>query len=139
MNLFIKKLRDDARVPTRAHADDAGTDLYACGSHTVEPNQTAMIPIGVALQIEDGYVGLIWDKSSIGSKSMKTLGGVIDAGYRGEITVMVHNLSNEPYTFEHGNKVAQLLIQKVEFPEIIEKEELSDSERGVGAFGSTGK
>lgn len=139
MKLFIKKLRDDARVPTRAHDDDAGIDLYACGTHTVEPKQTTMIPIGVALEIEEGCVGLIWDKSSIGSKSMKTLGGVIDAGYRGEITVMVHNLADTAYTFEHGNKVAQLLVQKVEFPEIVETETLAESKRGTGAFGSTGK
>ncbi len=139
MKLFIKKLRNDARLPTRAHDDDAGIDLYACGEHKVPPHATAMIPAGIALEIEEGYVGLIWDKSSIGSKSMKTLGGVIDAGYRGEITVMVHNLNDEPYTFENGNKVGQMLIQKVEFPEIIEVTELSESKRGTGGFGSTGK
>ncbi len=139
MHLKIKKIRDDAKVPTRAHHDDAGIDLYACGEHSVEPHQTAMILIGVAFEIEEGCVGLIWDKSSIGSKSLKTLSGVIDAGYRGEVSVMVNNLSDEPYTFSHGHKVAQLLIQKVEFPDIIEVDELSDSLRGEGGFGSTGK
>lgn len=139
MKLFVKKMRDDARLPTRAHHDDAGIDLYSCGNHTVEPHHTLMIPIGIATEIEEGYVGLIWDKSSIGSKSIKALGGVIDAGYRGELKVMVHNLSDEKYTFEHGHKVAQLVIQKVEFPEIIESEELSESKRGTGGFGSTGK
>lgn len=139
MQLKIKKIRDDAKVPTRAHHDDAGIDLYACGEHSVEPHQTAMILIGVAFEIEEGCVGLIWDKSSIGSKSLKTLSGVIDAGYRGEVSVMVNNLSDEPYTFSHGHKVAQLLIQKVEFPDIIEVDELSDSLRGEGGFGSTGK
>lgn len=139
MELKIKKLRSDARVPTRAHHDDAGIDLYACGDHTVLPHATTMIPIGVAFEIEVGCVGLIWDKSSIGSKSLKTLGGVIDAGYRGEVSVMVHNLGGTVYSFEHGHKVAQLLIQKVEFPEIVEVEELSSSLRGEGGFGSTGK
>ena len=139
MELKIKKIRNDARVPTRAHHDDAGIDLYACGEHTVLSHQTAMIPIGVAFEIEKGCVGLIWDKSSIGSKSLKTLGGVIDAGYRGEVSVMVHNLGDSTYTFEHGHKVAQLLIQKVEFPDIVEVTELSDSLRGEGGFGSTGK
>lgn len=139
MELKIKKIRSDARVPTRAHHDDAGIDLYACGEHTVLSNQTVMIPIGVAFEIEKGHVGLIWDKSSIGSKSLKTLGGVIDAGYRGEVSVMVHNLGDTAYTFEHGHKVAQLLIQKVEFPEIVEVDELSSSLRGERGFGSTGK
>lgn len=100
---------------------------------------TCMIPIGVAFEIEAGYVGLMWDKSSIGSKSLKTLGGVIDAGYRGEVSVRVHNLSNTSYTFEPGHKVAQLLVQKVEFPEIREVNELTESVSGEGGFGSTGK
>jgi dUTP pyrophosphatase len=139
MKLKIKKIRDDAKIPTRAHHDDAGIDLYACGEHTVAPGATAMIPIGVAFEIQEGCVGLIWDKSSIGSKSLKTLGGVIDAGYRGEISVMVHNLSTVSYTFMHGHKVAQLIIQKVEFPEIVEVDELTDSLRGKGGFGSTGE
>ena len=139
MQLKIKKIRDDAKVPTRAHHDDAGIDLYAYGEHRVESRQTAVIPTGVAFEIEEGYVGLIWDKSSISSKSIKTLGGVIDAGYRGEVSVVVNNLSDVPYTFSHGHKVAQLLIQKVEFPEIAEVDELSDSLRGEGGFGSTGK
>ncbi len=139
MQLKIKKIRNDARIPTRAYREDAGIDLYACGEHTVTPGATVMIPIGVAVEIEFGCVGLIWDKSSIGSKSLKTLGGVIDAGYRGEVSVMVHNLSDTSYTFAHGHKVAQLIIQKVEFPEIVEVDELSDSRRGQGGFGSTGK
>jgi dUTP pyrophosphatase len=139
MKLKIKKVRNNATVPTRAHHDDAGIDLYACGEHTVAPHMTAMIPIGAAFEIEEGNVGLIWDKSSIGSKSLKTLGGVIDAGYRGEVSVMVHNLGDTAYTFEHGHKVAQLVIQKVEFPEITEVTELADSLRGEGGFGSTGK
>jgi dUTP pyrophosphatase len=139
MQLKITKIREEAKIPTRAHHDDAGIDLYVCGEHMVAPGVTAMIPIGVAFEIEYGCVGLIWDKSSIGSKGLKTLGGVIDAGYRGEVSVMVNNLSNESYAFEHGHKIAQLLIQKVEFPEILEVEELSDSLRGKGGFGSTGK
>lgn len=132
-------MRDDARLPTRAHHDDAGIDLYSCGNHTIKPHQSLMIPIGIAIEIEEGYVGLIWDKSSIGLKSIKTLGGVIDAGYRGELHIMAYNLADEPYTFEHGHKVAQMIIQKVEFPEIIESAELSESKRGTGGFGSTGK
>lgn len=91
------------------------------------------------MEIPDGYVGLIWDKSSVGSKGIKTLGGVVDAGYRGEVNVVVHNLNTMPYTFLHGNKVAQMLIQKVELLEVKEVDTLNDSSRGVGGFGSTGK
>ena len=139
MKLFIKKLNSDAKIPTRAHKEDAGVDMYAYGIHTVAPHTTVAIPTGVACEIAEGYVGLIWDKSSIGSKGIKTLGGVIDAGYRGELVIVVHNLQDAPYTFAHGDKVAQMLIQKVEFPEIIEAETLSESRRGTGGFGSTGK
>lgn len=139
MKVLVKKLRDDARVPTRAHHDDAGIDLYACGEHVVMPGQTVMIPLGVAFEIPLGYVGLIWDKSSIGSKSIKTLCGVIDAGYRGEVKIMMNNLGTDPYTFEHGHKVAQMLIQTVELCEVEEVGELSESARGTGGFGSTGK
>jgi len=139
MTIKVKKLRDDVRIPTRAHKEDAGIDLYACGEHVVMPHTTSMIPIGVAFEIDEGYVGLIWDKSSIGSKSIKALGGVIDAGYRGEISIMVHNLSDVACIFEHGHKVAQMLIQKVELCAVEEVEELSETTRGAGGFGSTGK
>jgi dUTP pyrophosphatase len=139
MKIKVKKIRDDARLPTRAHHDDAGIDLYSCGEHIVVSGETKFIEIGIALEIPEGYVGLIWDKSSIGSKSIKTLGGVIDAGYRGELKIMVHNLSENSYTFEHGHKVAQMLIQKVELCDIEEVNELSDSHRGDRGFGSTGK
>lgn len=139
MKLNIKKLYDDAKLPTRAYHDDAGTDLYAQGDHTVAPHTTAVIPTGVAMELEKGYVSLIWDKSSVGAKGVKTLGGVIDAGYRGEYKIIVHNLNNEEYIFKHGDKVAQMLVQKVEFPELVEVTELADSTRGEGGFGSTGK
>lgn len=139
MKLKIKKLYGDAKLPTRAHQDDAGTDLYAQGDHTVSPHTTVIIPTGVAMELEKGYASLIWDKSSVGSKGIKTLGGVIDAGYRGEYKIIVHNLNNEEYIFKHGDKVAQMLVQKVEFPELEEVVELNDSTRGEGGFGSTGK
>lgn len=139
MKLKIKKLYPDAKLPTRAHHDDAGTDLYAQGDHIVLPHQTTIIPTGVAMELEKGYVSLIWDKSSVGSKGIKTLGGVIDAGYRGEYKIILHNLNNEAYVFKHGDKVAQLLVQKVEFPDLEEVTELADSTRGEGGFGSTGK
>ena len=139
MQLLIKKVKPEAKIPARAHSNDAGMDLYACGTYTIAPSETMTIPTGIAFQIEDGYVGLIWDKSGIGAKGIKTLGGVVDAGYRGEVMVTLHNTSSNLYTFEHGHKLAQMLIQKVEFPEIVEVEALTDSLRGENGFGSTGK
>lgn len=127
-------------MPKYATRDDAGMDLFAIESVTVEPMQRAQISIGIAMEIPEGYVGLVWDKSGLSHKfGIKTLGGVIDSGYRGEIKVGVVNLGKEKYIFEKGHKVAQMIIQKKETPELVEVEELSDSERGHGAFGSTGK
>jgi dUTP pyrophosphatase len=139
MKIFIKKLHKDAKLPTRAHHDDAGMDLYALGSHTVNPHETAIISTGISIKNESGYVGLILDKSSIASKGLRTLGGVIDASYRGEWKVIIHNLSDEAYTFEDGHKVAQILIQKVELPELVEVEDLDETIRGGRGFGSSGK
>ena len=139
MKLKVKKLHVDARLPTRAHHDDAGLDIYCYESVTLTPHQTIKVPTGVAYEVPEGYVGLVWDKSSIGGKGIKTLGGVLDSGYRGELFVPLHNMSNESYTFEAGHKIAQMLIQKVELWEVEESDELSETKRGTGAFGSTGK
>ncbi len=139
MQLYIKKVRDDARVPTFAHSTDAGMDLYACEDSTILPGVRAQVPTGIACAIPDGYVGLVWDKSGISHKGgLKTLGGVIDAGYRGEVLVGLVNVSDASYTFKKGDKIAQMLIQKIEQPEIVVVEELDDTPRGVGGFGRTG-
>ena len=140
MKLFVKKLHPDATVPGYAHHNDAAVDLYSLDEVVIEPGQRVSIPTGIAVQIPDGYVGLIWDKSSISQKNgLKTLGGVIDAGYRGEVFVGLYNLGSEPHTFTAGHKVAQMLIQKIEQPDIEVVDSLDDSTRGEGAFGSTGK
>jgi dUTP pyrophosphatase len=139
MKLKIKKLNNDAVMPTYAHSFDAGMDLRTVEEVIVKAGEDAKIKTGLAMEIPEGYVGLVWDKSGIGSKGLKTLGGVIDAHYRGEIMILMRNLNNEDYTFQKGDKVAQLLIQKIEHPEIEEANELSETVRGEGRFGSTGK
>lgn len=139
MKLKIKKLRDDARIPTRAHHDDAGLDVYCCEKIFIPPHTTVKVPTGFAYEIPDGYCIFAWDKGSVGSKGIKTLGGVLDSGYRGELFIPLHNLNDKEFTFEMGDKIAQLVMQKVEFPEIVEVDELSESLRGEGGFGSTGK
>jgi dUTP pyrophosphatase len=140
MNIKVKKLHPDAQIPNIAHPGDAGCDLFATGRVELQAGERGQVPTGIALEIPMGYVGLVWDKSGVSHKGgIKTLGGVIDSGYRGELLVGVINLGTEPYAFESGHKVAQLLIQKVESPTFEEAEELSNTSRGEGAFGSTGK
>jgi dUTP pyrophosphatase len=139
MKLKIKKLHDDAVIPQFAHSYDAGMDMFAVEEVVIQKGEMVKIRTGLALEIPDGYVGLFWDKSSVGSKGIKTFGGVIDSGYRGEVMVVVKNLSDSEHIFHKGDKVAQLLIQKVEHPDIEVVEVLSDTTRGEGGFGSTGR
>jgi dUTP pyrophosphatase len=140
MHVKIKKLHSDARIPSRAHPDDAGVDLYTVDPVELGPGERKSIPLGIAIEIPDGYVGLIWDKSGLSHKyGIKSFGGVIDSGYRGEVHAGVMNLSDKYFKFEKGHKIAQLLIQKIEHVIFDEAEELSDSSRGAGGFGSTGK
>ena len=140
MKLKIKLLNQEAKAPTFAHDTDAGMDLYTTSEITILPGARVQVPTGVSLAIPTGYVGLIWDKSGVSHKfGLKTLGGVIDAGYRGEILVGLLNTGSEPHTFSVGEKVAQMLIQKVEQPELEIVDSLDETSRGEGAFGSTGK
>ena len=140
LKLKIKKIHEHAVVPQYAHAGDAALDLYAVSQTTLAPGERTAIATGVAFEIPDGYVGLIWDKSGLSMKNgLKTLGGVVDSTYRGEVLVGMINLSQEPYTFEVGHKVAQMIIQKKEDVTVEEVGELSDTARGEGGFGSTGK
>lgn len=140
MKINIKKIHPDAIIPKHAHTDDAGMDLFAIDAVEMAPNERKSIPIGIAIEIPDGYVGLIWDKSGLSHKyGIKTFGGVVDAGYRGEICIGIMNLSDKSFKFEKGHKIAQLLIQKVESVEFEEVEELGYSNRGDKGFGSTGK
>ncbi len=138
--LKIKKLRPDAKIPAYAMTGDAGMDLFAAETTTLAPGERKTVPSGLAFEVPQGYVGLVWDKSGVSLKGgIKTFAGVLDSGYRGELLICVMNLSDKSYTFEKGNKVAQLLIQKIEQPEIIEATELSDAARGARGFGSSGK
>jgi len=139
MKLKVKRLRPEAKLPTRAHHDDAGLDVYTCEKITLLPHTTLKVPTGIAYEVPDGYCVFGWDKGSIGSKGLKTLGGVLDSGYRGELFIPMHNLNDEAYTFEAGDKIAQIVIQKVELWEVEESDELSETKRGTGSFGSTGK
>ena len=139
MKLRIKRLHPDVKVPTFAHPGDVGLDLYAVEDHLILPGEHGRIFNGFALEFPEGYAAIVKDKSSVSKAGLHTMGGVFDAGYRGEYNVHLVNLSTAPYKIEKGDKVAQLVILKVELPEIEEADELSPSSRGTGAFGSTGK
>jgi len=140
MKIKVKKLDSRSKMPAYAHPGDAGMDLFSLERMSLRPGERVSCPTGIALEISEGYVGLVWDKSGLASKNgIKTMAGVIDSGYRGEIKIVLANLSQEVYTVNAGEKIAQLLIQKVENPEIEIVENLSDTVRGDGGFGSTGK
>ncbi len=137
--LKIKKVSPSAVLPHYAHPHDAGLDLYASEMMVIPAGERKLIPTGLAMAIPAGYVGLIWDKSGMATQhGLKTMAGVIDAGYRGEIKIVMHNVSDQPYTVQAGTKIAQMLIQPVEQKQIVEVQELDDTSRGAGGFGSTG-
>jgi|SRR3989344_1171586 len=134
----IQKLTPEAKLPTRAHSDDAGFDLYANDNYTLYEQEIVAVGTGIAAAIPDGYAGLIWDKSGLASQGLKTAGGVIDSTYRGEIKVVVINLSGDILHIAQGQKIAQILIQKIETPTICEVGELKRTQRDDGGFGSSG-
>ncbi|MEK7062247.1 MAG: dUTP diphosphatase [Patescibacteria group bacterium] len=139
MKLKIQKIDFEAIIPDYANKDDAGLDLYSIEELVIQPNKRAAVRTGVKMEIPDGYVGLIWDKSGLAVKNgIKTMAGVIDAGYRGEIKVVLINFGDEDYIVKKNSKIAQMLIQKIEHPEIEVVEELNESQRGANGFGSTG-
>ncbi len=140
----VKKLRPNAVVPTYGSAWAAGADLYACldAPVVIEPGKTVFIPTGLAMEIPVGYAGLIYARSSMGTKrglAPANKVGVVDADYRGEFMVALHNHGSEPQTVAHGERIAQLLVTPVITPGFTEVEILSETVRGTGGFGSTGK
>lgn len=144
MKVKIKKLTDKAIIPTYGSLGSAGGDLYSAENSpiTVAPNQTVLIGTGIAVEIPDGYVGLVYARSGLATKSGLAPAnkvGVIDSDYRGEIKVALYNHSTEVRTVGVGERIAQMVIApylKVEYEEV---EDLTDTTRGAGGFGSTGK
>ncbi len=140
LQVKIKRLNKEAPLPCYGHPGDAAFDLYASEKTTLKSGERASVPVGIEMEIPRGYAGLVWDKSGLShNNGIKTLGGVIDSGFRGEVRVGVINLGKEPYTFLKNHKVAQMIIQKVEEVEIVESEKLEETARGKKGWGSTGK
>ncbi|NMC65414.1 MAG: dUTP diphosphatase [Acidobacteria bacterium] len=138
MKILVKRINQAARLPVYNHPGDAGLDLFSCQAMTIDPGETAAVPTGLQLAIPFGYAGLVWDKSGLALQGIHRLAGVVDAGYRGEVKIVLTNLSQTPFVITSGMKIAQLLIQPVEIPEPVEVETLDETRRGEAGFGSTG-
>ena len=144
VSVKLKKLNENAIVPQYGTPYAAGADLYACEGKdvTVEPHKTVFIHTGVAIEIPDGLVGLVYARSGLASKRSLAPAnkvGVIDCDYRGEIIVSLHNHSDLPQTIEDNERIAQLVIAPCFVADFEEVDDLSDTDRGQGGFGSTGK
>jgi dUTP pyrophosphatase len=138
MVLKVKRIHPAARLPAYGHAGDAGMDLFSCLGVTLAPGEVRAVPTGIQMAIPPGHVGLVWDKSGISLRGVHRLAGVVDAGYRGEVKVVMVNLGSAPYVVEAGMKIAQMLIQPVISVSVVEAADLDDTVRGEGGFGSTG-
>lgn len=139
--LDVRRLDPDLPLPGYAHPGDAGLDLYAADTTTLQPGERALVPCGIAIAIPEGHVGLVNPRSGLAVDHGLTVlngPGTIDAGYRGEIHVLLINLGDEPVALAVGDRIAQLLLQQVGRATIIEVDELDDTARGAGGFGSTG-
>lgn len=139
MELKVKKMRTDAKLPQYGHPGDAGLDLFSSIDIVLGKGQVEAIPTGIKVAIPDGHVGLIWDKSGVSLKGVHRLAGVIDSGYRGEVRVVMINLSDRPFAIDKGMKIAQMLVQPIMMVDVVERDDLDDTSRGEGGFGSTGK
>jgi dUTP pyrophosphatase len=138
MELKVKRVHPDAKLPVYGHPGDAGLDLFSAVDRELGPGDVFAVPTGVQVAIPAGHAGLVWDKSGISLMGVHRLAGVIDAGYRGEVQVVLINLGDGPFAVKNGMKIAQLLVQPVTAVSVVETGSLDDTSRGEGGFGSTG-
>lgn len=142
VRLRVRRLRDDAVLPAYAHPGDAGLDLAGVAEVSLAPGERAAVPTGLAVAIPEGWVGLVHPRSGLARRHGVTVAnapGTIDAGYRGEVLVLLCNLGQEPVTLAKGERVAQLLLQRVGRAVVDEVDDLDATARGEGGFGSTGR
>ncbi|HYI79963.1 MAG TPA: dUTP diphosphatase [Thermoleophilaceae bacterium] len=143
MRLRFARLTETAAAPTRAHADDAGYDLRASEAATLPPGGRASVGTGIAVAIPDGHAGLVLPRSGLAARhgiSLVNAPGLIDAGYRGEVRVLLLNTDREAsFEVAPGDRIAQLVIVRHEAPELVELDSLDETVRGDGGFGSTGR
>jgi dUTP pyrophosphatase len=135
----VKKISDEAKIPTIGSEHAAGFDIYTNESYELIPGETHLFTTGLCFEIPDGKVFLLWDRSGLGAKGLHRFAGVIDSDYRGELKVVIYNSTKNPFKIEKGDRICQGLIQDYYRPFIEEATELTDTKRGEGGFGSTGK
>ena len=141
MKVLVKRIDKEVRIPSYAHKGDAGVDLYANKEIVVEPGQRALVPTGIKIALPKGFEAQVRPKSGLALKSGITVlntPGTVDEGYRGEICVIVINHGKQAFKVEKGNRIAQMVFNKVEKAELEEVEELDGTTRGENGFGSTG-
>lgn len=139
MELKVKKIHPAAKLPAYGHPGDAGLDLFSCVDEALGPGEVKAIPTGLEMAIPPGFVGLVWDKSGLSLEAVHRLAGVVDAGYRGEVRVVLANLGRRTFKISQGMKIAQMLIQPVQSVKVVEAATLDATSRGRGGFGSTGR
>ena len=139
MKMKVKKLSENATIPTRNNKEDAGLDLYSAQDIEIEAGKGKMIVTDIAVELPPSTVGMICDRSSMGKKGLKVHGGIVDVPYRGSLNVVLWNHSGETIKVNKGDRIAQLLVIPILTPELEEVSELSDTSRGDKGFGSSGK
>jgi dUTP pyrophosphatase len=138
MELRVKRIHPEAKLPVYGHPGDAGLDLFSVVDRELGPGEVFAVPTGIQVAVPTGHVGLVWDKSGISLQGVHRLAGVVDSGYRGEVQVVMINLGAAPFVVRKGMKIAQMLVQPVAAVSVIECEALDGTSRGQGGFGSTG-
>lgn len=139
MEIKLKRLDKSIELPKYAHEGDAGFDIRASEDVLVKAGEKVIVPTALSMAVPEGYVGLIWDRSGLAARnSIHCLSGVLDSGYRGEIKVVLINLGKEDFQIEKGMRIAQMLIQPCVTAELKEVDDLDETKRGEGGFGSTG-
>jgi dUTP pyrophosphatase len=143
VSLRFRRLSEAARPPSRAHDGDAGYDLHAAEAAVLAPGERASVGTGIAVAIPEGHAGLVLPRSGLAARhgiSVVNAPGLIDAGYRGEVRVLLLNTDREaPFEIAPGDRIAQLVVVRVETPEPLELDELEETARGAAGFGSTGR
>ncbi len=137
--IIIEKVDNRAKLPKKANLSDAGYDIYSLDFYSIPPYGQDLIKTGIKIDLPENHVALIWDKSGLASQGITTMGGVIDSGYHGEIKIVIKNLSEDMFNIIPGQKIAQMLVQKIENPLFKEGKINNTSERGNNGFGSSGK
>lgn len=139
LQVKVKRVNPNAKMPTKAYKDDAGWDIYALQRVYIEPYQVVVVNTGLAFEIPPGWHIQVHTRSSAGKRGIKCHLGIVDSGYRNELSIVIQNNSLEHYIVEGGDKFAQLLFLPVPDVELIETDTLNDSDRGLGGFGSSGR